>query len=66
MNNQSRTAARDSFTHQRAHLAFSLKPVVTRVVDAHRLARSAASEAHSRMDIVRKGLLGFTPAGAGP
>jgi hypothetical protein len=63
MNNQSRTAARDSFTHQRAHFAFSHKPVVAQVNS--RLTRSAG-ELHSRMDIVRKGLLGFTPASASP
>ena len=63
MNTQSRTPARDSFTHHRANLAFSLKPVVTQV--NNQVARSA-DELHSRLDIVRKGLLGFTPAGASP
>jgi hypothetical protein len=63
MNTHSRTTARETFTHHRANLTFSIKPLVTQI--NNHVARSA-DEVHSRMDIVRKGLLGFAPAVASP
>lgn len=63
MHSESRKAARDSFAQQRSRLLFPVKSDVTPPDDPKMLARGAATEPAMRRDIVRKGLIGFVPAG---
>jgi hypothetical protein len=58
MTNESRSAARESFAHQRARLLFANKatfPLRPRPSDPNIFVR----ETKSRHDIVRDGLIGF-------
>jgi hypothetical protein len=57
MNNQSRSAAREGFAHQRARLLFAAGPNI-------HLSVAARPNAHPKRqrDIVRDGLIGFVPS----
>lgn len=59
MNNQSRSAAREGFAHQRARLLFSARPNTVPPV----VGRAQRAKPNRRSDIVRDGLIGFLPSG---
>jgi hypothetical protein len=59
MNNQSRSAAREGFAHQRARLLFSARPNIHPSVAA----RTHNAHPKEQRNIVRDGLVGYVPSG---
>lgn len=63
MISESRKASRDSFATLRGRLHFSGVPPVTGIGVLKGVGQQAGTQARTRRDIVREGLIGFVPAG---